>query len=222
MSILSQMGQQTATTPEQAQPSQLGASQPNFGAMTLDDVLGINADDASLMEGQGLWPAGKWVFQLTDIETDTYEIKQEESPRVGTEAPIIRFVLTCREGMAGTAKDGDGKLLNQQQVAEWVDKEFKESVMFGNDGLPNPKKPDEIKFSGRDKMFTLMHHFIGEDAYEKLKAECGGNAGQMLQQLAQATPMFACEVSHNVNPNDPNKRKNHQLNLFGEFIPVTV
>lgn len=218
MTSLLQQAQTAA--PAGQSPAQAQAQATAAAAMSIDQVLGLNLNEASLMEGGSVFPQGKFVFQISDIDIDTYTVgaKDDTHPFAGQEAPIIAITCACLEANVGNARNAKDVLLTAEEVAELKGKEHREAVMFGNDGTPDPKKPDVIRHSGRDKLATLLSKIHGEAAYEALKAQSNGATGLILE--ATRGKQFACEITHNVNPNDPNKRVNSQINLFGEFVQI--
>jgi hypothetical protein len=102
--------------------------------------------------------------------------------------------------------------------------------MFGNDGLVQrdignsqkayfmPQDGETPKYSGLDKLHTLMQRILGAEAYELLKASQGGNTGKMMAAIIGRS--FGCSISHNINTNDPNAKVQHQIDIMGEFFPV--
>lgn len=185
--------------------------------MTMEQLLGINIADANILTGLKTFPAGKYGMIFEGIDQGEYDIKQEEHAFVGGKGLKLTFKMktTRAIGLKGT----DNKPLTLEAMNEWIGVNFEESILFGNDGLPNKKDLTKPAYPGRDKLATMLARFAGEDNYKALVAQSGGNLLKIVEPMIGK--QFACEISHNVNPNDPNKRVQHQLNIFGEFVPMT-
>lgn len=185
--------------------------------MTLEGVLGINMQEAQVLEGIKVHPEGNYMLQLADVNTDEYEIKKEDHAFVGQKAPIVEFNFKI-VNISHPLKDVDGNVLTNEQGAALIGEDVREAFLFGNDGLPDPKNPAVIKHPARDKMRTFLGKMVGEDVYAGIEQRNNGSLQGIIGECMGKT--FVCEITHNVNPNDPNKRKNHQINLFGTFMPA--
>lgn len=199
-----------------AAPSLAGAV---TAPMTMEALLGINANDARILEGLPVWPAGKYQFKLKSLDAGEYEIRQDDHPFVGQKALKVEMIFTCL-ATAGALKDKEDKLLSAEAAREWIGQNFTEGVLFGNDGLPSKKDPNALGFPGRDKMFTILAKIAGEKQWDALKASTGGDLQKIVTALLDKP--FGCEISHNINPNDPNKRKQHQIAVFGDWMPAAL
>ena len=187
--------------------------------MTMEGLLGINANDARILEGMAIWPAGRYQLQLTGLDASDYEIRQEDHPFVGQKALKVELKFQCL-ATSGALKDKNGKLLSAEAAQEWIGQEFIEGVLFGNDGLPSKKNPNEVAHPGRDKLFTILANIAGPQQWEALKAATGGDLQKIVS--AMLNKPFGCEIGHNINPNDPNKRVQHQLSVFGDWAPAAL
>lgn len=176
--------------------------------LSMEALLGKKVSEAKILEG-GAKPKGTYGFQLTSIETGDYEIKQEEHARVGETAMMLTFVLTIiGVDERGKYVNAKGKSVSPEEMRDQVGKEFKENVMFGNDGLP--KEDGTINSSGFDKLITILSKIIGEEAYQKMVEQ-----GATTQQIIEASQgvKFLADISHN----KWNDNIRDQLDLFGEF-----
>ncbi len=206
----------------QTQPQSFGGNNQQLTAQaasrppTLDEILGIKLADATLLEGFKTLHIGNYAFQVTNAEVAEYDIKQEDHPFVGTKAPRLSLDFTVIQ-TSGVGMNKDKQRVTEAQMQEQVGFVYKESILFGNDGLPDPKNPSVIRYQGRDRLATLISKIIGIDAY-KAQVAAGVTMGNLLENLKGVK--FACKVTHNVNPNDPNKRVNHQIELFGDFLQI--
>lgn len=176
--------------------------------LSMEALLGKKVSEAKILEG-GAKPKGTYAFQLTNIEEGSYEIKKEEHQRVGETALMLTFTLTII-GVDDKGKylNTKGKRVSPEEMQEQVGKEFKENVMFGNDGLP--KEDGSINSSGYDKLITILSKIVGEQVYTEMVAQ-----GASTQQIIEASQgvKFLADISH--NKWDDNVRD--QLDLFGEF-----
>jgi hypothetical protein len=207
-------------------------SQAQQGPMSIESILGISADTANLLEGYKTWAKGNYMFQVTDAKFEEYDIKTEGHPFIGRKAVRLAISLTCLNCLASTMKDAEGRQLTDEQAKEYIGTVFKESVLFGNDGLVSkdvgnnkkayfaPQAGETPSFSGFNKLHTLMQRFVGAEAYEVLKKSAENNTGKMV--AAMLNRKFGCAISHNINPNNPNAKVQHQLDIMGEFLPVVA
>lgn len=189
----------------------------NSGPLTLEQILGLNMQEARLIEG-GTWPMGMFAWQISDLTLKTYTIKAENHPNLGKDAPMLTIELTCINSAAPTLRGTDGKPVTEEEAASWIGKKYKENIMFGNDGLPN--KHGVIEHRGMNMTATLFTKMLGAENYAQLCQGTNFQLGAMIDTVKASGHQFVCELSHNTNPNDPNKRVNSQINLFGTFGPV--
>lgn len=179
--------------------------------LTMEALLGKKVTDATILEG-GAKPKGTYGFVLTEINDGEYDIKNEDHPRVGETAMMLSFTLNII-GVDGKGKyiDQKGKRVSPEKMAEYVGKDFKENVMFGNDGLP--KDDGTINNSGYNKLVTILSKIIGEAKYTALEA-----AGATTAELIQAAQgiKFMADISHNKWED----RVSDQLDLFGDFVLI--
>jgi hypothetical protein len=204
-------------------------AQPS-GPMSIESILGINAETANLLEGYKTWAKGNYMFQVSNAKFEEYDIKAEGHPYIGRKAVRLSIELTCLNVVPGSMKDTDGNSLTAEQAKEYIGTVFRESVMFGNDGLISkdvgnnkkayfiPQAGETPNYSGFNKLHTLMQRFVGAEGYELLKKASENNTGKMV--AAMLNRKFGCSISHNINPNIPNAKVQHQLDIMGEFIPV--
>jgi hypothetical protein len=193
--------------------------------MTLEDVLGLSANNAELLESQ-TWPAGNYMLQVTGMDaTKTYDIKQEGHPFLGQKATRMEMQFTCIDIDAASLKDDKGNAVPAEAAAKFKSKVFKESIMFGNDGLVKrdkvwfvPGPGEEPSRSGFNKLHTIIQRIVGPEAYEMLKSQTQGNTGQMLNAIGNRK--FGCSISHSINKDDPNARVQSQLAIMDKFYPV--
>lgn len=210
------------TTPAPA-PAATPAPAPGLGLdLGLEDVLGINADQATIYEG-GVWPKGVYVWAIEDIETDTYEVKNENHPRNGKEVPYLTFKMKCIANQPATMKDSDNRSITKEEADKYIGKVFNHSVMFGNEGLFKveqgvyrlPNEGEVGEYTGTNQLHTFMSKVLGDEAYQALKIQTGGNTGAMLQQMLGK--QFACSL----DIQEYEGRKNTRVALFEPFSQVT-
>lgn len=178
------------------------------GMLTMEQLLGKKVTDAAIIEG-GAKPKGTYGFSLAEITEGEYEIKKEEHPRVGQKAMMLTFVFDIvAVDATGKYVDAKGKRVSPEAMQEYVGKQFKENVMFGNDGLP--KDDGTVNQSGYNKLVTILAKVIGDVRWAELEA--AGASTQDLIQAAQGVK-FLGDISHNKWDDNVND----QLDLFGDF-----
>lgn len=185
--------------------------------LTMENLLGISLASAKLIESF-TWPMGAYAWQISDFEVKNYTIKADDHPNLGKEAAMLTISLTCLQAATPTLKSADGKPVSEEEAAAYAGKVYKENIMFGNDGLPG--KSGAIEYRGMNMTATLLTKMLGAENYSALAATHNFALGPMLEAIKAANVQFVCELSHNINPKDPNKRVNAQINLFGSFGPV--
>jgi hypothetical protein len=197
-------------------------------ALTLEQILGINASAAELLGGNQ-WNAGDYLFQVTGIDTgQTYEISKEDHPYVGSKAARLEFQLTCLAMDPNSLRDAKGASVSKEAADKFVGKVFKESVMFGNDGLVRRDKawfipgPGETPSrSGFNKLHTIIQRILGAEAYEAAKQQVNGDTGKLLSAIANRK--FGASLTWSdggKDKNDPTYRLQIQLDIMNKFVPA--
>lgn len=200
------------------------------GPLTLEGILGIDANEVGVYEGGGVWPAGIYAFSVVSMEQKQYDIaKPEDHPFLGKQGTRLALGLQVIKLM-GEYTDDKGqpvpmpamteKYLNPENPKIYID-----SILFGNDGLVKqgksyrlPMQGEERDYPGTKRLLSMIKNILGEDVYNTKLQETGGNTQALLQAINGK--QFACEIAHNVNPNDPNGRVQDQIALFGEFVQM--
>jgi hypothetical protein len=89
-------------------------------ALTLEQILGINAASAELLGGTQ-WYAGDYGFQVTGIDVNgSYEIKQEDHPFLGSKAPRIELQFTCIATDQASLKGEKGETITKEAAEKLV------------------------------------------------------------------------------------------------------
>jgi len=197
------------------------------GPATMDDLLGKKVAEATIMESK-LFPKGDYVLELVGVNQESYEIKNEGHPFEGEEAARLEFNYIIK-GVDDKGKyfDVKDKRVSADKMAEFVDQEYTESVLFGNDGLvvegsgenrvlrlpENDEDKAKAKNTGFDKAVTLMQRHLGEQAWEE--NDCDNKSLSELIELATGK-LTITPIGHN----KWGDRVNVQINIMDEFQPV--
>ena len=172
---------------------------------TMDDILGAEVGEVAIYQSNQ-WACGPYLFKLHAFETRSYEIKAEDHPDVGSEAPMLILRLVCLN-LDDKAKYRDlkNKIVSQEEVKEKVGRAYTETVMFGNDHLIDDRTGGR-RDSGARKFATLMSHIIGEKEYAAVK---NLPRGEQLE-LAMAN-IFIAELRPD------REKRNSQLDIINPF-----
>ena len=183
--------------------------------LTMAGILGKKLSSAEIIEG-GLRPKGMYAFQLVELKEGTYNIRQEEHPHVGQDAPMLSIVLDIiAVDDSGKYYDIKGKPVSKEKMNSYVGKQFVENCMFGNDGIPD--KNGNVKNGGFNKMVTILSKIIGKEAYAKIDQDADDSTEKLIAAAEGAK--FTAEISHNIwkDKDTGQVNENDQLNLLGAF-----